>query len=71
MESRGNGPKYPKQGSNFVRGSLNWGPTTWINEVWRTFGFWSERRSSYADGFHTYVLEWTPKFLCASFPPLA
>jgi beta-glucanase (GH16 family) len=63
MESRGNGPKYKKQGTNFVRGSLNWGPTTWINAMWRTSGFWTERRKSYDEGFHTYVLEWTEDFM--------
>ncbi|KDQ58168.1 glycoside hydrolase family 16 protein [Jaapia argillacea MUCL 33604] len=35
----------------------------WINEVWRTYGWWTQRRSSYADDFHTYALEWTQDFL--------
>jgi hypothetical protein len=63
MESRGNGPTYSQQGVNVVRGSLNWGPLTWLNAVYKTYGWWSMRRSTYADGFHTYALEWTSDFL--------
>jgi len=63
MEARGNGPTYPAQGINYVRGSLNWGPLTWLNAVWKTYGWWSMRRSTYADDFHTYAVEWTEDFL--------
>ncbi|KAF8460789.1 glycoside hydrolase family 16 protein [Russula ochroleuca] len=63
MEARGNGPTYPAQGTNYVRGSLNWGPLTWLNAVSKTYGWWTVRRSTYADTFHTYGLEWTEDFL--------
>ncbi|EIM84966.1 glycoside hydrolase family 16 protein [Stereum hirsutum FP-91666 SS1] len=63
MEARGNGPSYPAQGTNYVRGSLNWGPVTWLNAVSKTFGWWTVRRASFDQGFHTYALEWTDKFL--------
>jgi len=63
MESRGNSPEYKAQGRDFVRGSLNWGPFTWLNGVAKTFGSWNERRQSYDEGFHTYSVEWTDKFL--------
>lgn len=63
MEARGNGIRYPKQGSNYVRGSLNWGPTALLNRSWKTYGWWSQRRTSYADDFHTYALEWTEEFI--------
>ncbi|KAH7918271.1 glycoside hydrolase family 16 protein [Leucogyrophana mollusca] len=63
MESRGNPASYPDQGVNYVRGSLNWGPLSFLNAVFKTFGWWTQRRSDYAQGFHTYVLEWTPEFL--------
>lgn len=53
----------PRRGSNYVHGSLNWGPLTWLNEVWRTTGWWTERRSSFADAFHTYALEWDEDFM--------
>ena len=51
------------RGTNYVRGSLNWGPLTWLNAVSKTYGWWSVRRSTYADKFHTYALEWTEDFL--------
>jgi beta-glucanase (GH16 family) len=63
VEARGNAISYPRQGSNVVRGSLNWGPLTWINKVSLTYGWWSMRRASYGSEFHTYTLEWTDKFL--------
>jgi hypothetical protein len=51
------------RGADVVRGSLNWGPTTWLNGVWKTYGWWSQRRALYADDFHTYTLEWTPEWI--------
>ncbi|KAI5116894.1 hypothetical protein M0805_004162 [Coniferiporia weirii] len=63
MEARGNAPSYPKQGRNYVRSSLNWGPTTFINSVAKTFGWWRERHSQYSDKFNTYTLEWNEKFI--------
>ncbi|KAI0338483.1 concanavalin A-like lectin/glucanase [Trametopsis cervina] len=63
MESRGNGVEYKAQGRDVVRGSLNWGPFTWLNGVSKTYGYWSQRRQSYASSFHTYSVEWTPTFI--------
>ncbi|EGN97386.1 glycoside hydrolase family 16 protein, partial [Serpula lacrymans var. lacrymans S7.3] len=63
MESRGNPSSYPDQGINYVRGSLNWGPISFLNAVYKTFGWWTQRRADYGQSFHTYALEWTPDFL--------
>ncbi|RPD53563.1 concanavalin A-like lectin/glucanase [Lentinus tigrinus ALCF2SS1-7] len=63
MESRGNGPEYKAQGVDYVRGSLNWGPFSWLNGVSKTFGWWTNRRKTFADDFHTYVLEWNEEFM--------
>ncbi|EIW77739.1 glycoside hydrolase family 16 protein [Coniophora puteana RWD-64-598 SS2] len=63
MESRGNGRTYPGQGINYVRGSLNWGPLPFLNAVAKTFGWWTQRRTDYGEGFHTYTLEWDSSFL--------
>ncbi|CAK5283806.1 unnamed protein product [Mycena citricolor] len=63
MEARGNGPSYPKQGVNYVRSSLNWGPATFLDAVAKTYGWWTERRSRYDEQFHTYALEWTDGFI--------
>ena len=42
---------------------MNWGPLTWLNAVYKTFGWWSLRRGSYDQDFHTYVLEWDQDFM--------
>ncbi|KAJ6589374.1 concanavalin A-like lectin/glucanase domain-containing protein [Mycena capillaripes] len=63
MEARGNGPSYPKQGINYVRSSLNWGPATFLNAVAKTYGWWTQRRGRYDDDFHTYALEWNEDFI--------
>ncbi|OAX39710.1 glycoside hydrolase family 16 protein [Rhizopogon vinicolor AM-OR11-026] len=63
MESRGNSRSYPDQGIDYVRGSLNWGPLSFLNAVSKTFGWWTQRRTDYGESFHTYTLEWTEQFL--------
>ena len=63
MESRGNSRAYSGQGVDFVRASLNWGPLSFLNEVFRTFGWWQSRRRTFNQDFHTYVLEWSDKFM--------
>ncbi|KAF8519892.1 putative member of glycoside hydrolase family GH16, partial [Hysterangium stoloniferum] len=65
MESRGNDVSYRAGGSNSVQGSLNWGPIpgSILNAVYKTANYWSNRRVSFSQGFHTYTLEWTPEFL--------
>ena len=51
------------RGIDYVRGSLNWGPFSWLNGVSKTFGWWTNRRKTFADGFHSYVLEWDEQFM--------
>lgn len=53
----------PSSGSNFVQGSLNWGPAYNLNGISKSYSWWTERRRSFADDFRTYVLEWTEDFL--------
>ena len=61
MEARGNGISYPAQGNNFVRSTLSWGPLPQL--IARTFGWQTLKRTTYAQGFHTYTLEWTGSFM--------
>ena len=61
MEARGNSPSYPAQGVNFVRSTLTWGPLPSLAS--RLFGWQSLKRSTYAQRFHTYTLEWTENFI--------
>ncbi|KAF6763686.1 glucan 1,3-beta-glucosidase [Ephemerocybe angulata] len=63
MESRGNGLRYTAHGSNYVQGSLHWGPAPTLNGNPKTYSWWSNKRESFADKFHTYTLEWTDKWL--------
>ena len=63
MEARGNAISYTKQGVNYVRSSLNWGPLTWLNEVSKTFGWVTNRSKGYNEDFHTYTLEWSKDFM--------
>ncbi|TFK67104.1 glycoside hydrolase family 16 protein [Pluteus cervinus] len=63
VESRGNGIRYTARGSNYVQGSLNWGPTPQLNGVSKTYSWWSNKRVPFSDDFHTYALEWTDKFI--------
>lgn len=61
IEGRGNGPEYSAQGVNFIRSSLNWGPVPQL--LAQAFGWQSEKQSTYADDFHTYLFEWDDKFM--------
>ena len=54
---------YPHRGVDYVRGSLNWGPFPWLNGVSKTFGWWTNRRKTFADDFHTFVLEGNAEFM--------
>jgi hypothetical protein len=50
-------------GSNYVQGSLNWGPASFLNGVSKSYSWWEQRRKSFGGDFHTYALEWTDKWL--------
>lgn len=63
VESRGNGLRYTARGNNYVQGALNWGPTPQLNMVQKSYSWWSDKRKGFNEGFHTYSLEWTDKFL--------
>lgn len=61
MEARGNLDTYPQQGNNYVRSTLRWGPLDSV--IADAFGWQSQKRTSYAEGFHTYTFEWTSSFM--------
>ncbi|KAK7408697.1 hypothetical protein QQX98_009112 [Neonectria punicea] len=62
-ESRGNdAEKYPL-GDHIVSSALHWG-TSYLNDAWyKTYGEWGGKRTKYTDGFHTYALEWSEKYI--------
>ncbi|KAE9386465.1 concanavalin A-like lectin/glucanase [Gymnopus androsaceus JB14] len=59
----GNGPLYTFRGSNYIQGSLNWGPTTFLNDRRKVFNSVADSPNPSEQDFHTYVLEWTPTFM--------
>lgn len=61
--SRGNDMNYPAQGNNFVSSALTWGPTTFLNSWFKTFGWVEQRRASFADQYRTYTMEWNQDFM--------
>ncbi|KAK5412770.1 hypothetical protein LTR06_005741 [Exophiala xenobiotica] len=62
-ESRGNNWSYPMGGDNIVSSTLHWGPDIANDGWWRTNSRQNALHTTYADGFHTYGLEWTPDYL--------
>lgn len=66
VESRGNNYSYTARGGSQIASStIHWGPDSENDAWWRTYGQKKAFLSSYADQFHTYGLEWTPKYLYA------
>ena len=61
MEARGNGQDYAAQGVNYVRSSLDYGVLLTLQT--NLIGWWQEKRYTYAEGFHTYSMEWTPDWM--------
>ncbi|KAJ7244246.1 hypothetical protein C8J57DRAFT_1525099 [Mycena rebaudengoi] len=58
---------------NYVRSSLKWGPTTFLDVVATTYGWWPWRRGRFPDGFLTYeefiVIEVLPRRFHLSVTP--
>ncbi|KAJ7244299.1 hypothetical protein C8J57DRAFT_1243003 [Mycena rebaudengoi] len=50
-------------GLNYMRSPFNWGPTTFLNAVSKTYGAWPWRRGRFNGGFHMYVLQWDERFM--------
>ncbi|KAJ8073522.1 hypothetical protein PM082_011798 [Marasmius tenuissimus] len=63
MESRGNAASYPFEGVNWVRSSLNYGPLPSLLKQLTSSVPLKRAKAGYAQEFHTYTLEWTPKFM--------
>ena len=61
MESRGNGIDYAFGGVNTVSSSLIYGPVPQLAKF--LTGFQTQKRSTFANGFNTYILEWSPEFI--------
>ncbi|KAJ9112880.1 hypothetical protein QFC19_000435 [Naganishia cerealis] len=62
-ESRGNNASYGYRGNNYVSSALHWGPTVNMDRYYWTQGWRNMRRSTWADSFHTFGMEWNENFL--------
>ncbi|KAK9374252.1 concanavalin A-like lectin/glucanase domain-containing protein [Lipomyces chichibuensis] len=62
-ESRGNDHTYPAGGLNVMSSTLHWGPTMALDQYWKTHSSLSLKRTTFADGFHTFGLEWSHKYI--------
>lgn len=62
-ESRGNAISYKDGGRNVVSTTLHWGPSSADDAFWRTNAVNTEFHSDYTNGFFTFGLEWTSKYL--------
>ncbi|KAJ0122983.1 hypothetical protein J7T55_011444 [Diaporthe amygdali] len=62
-ESRGNNHTHPQGGNNAVSSALHWGPDTDTDRWWQTFKKRTARHSVYSEGFNTFGVEWSQKYL--------
>ncbi|KAJ9049818.1 hypothetical protein DSO57_1020613 [Entomophthora muscae] len=64
LESRGNTPGYHGNGVDTVASTLHWGPD-WQHNKYNltTASYTLPPGETFADDFHTFTLEWTPKFI--------
>lgn len=62
-ESRGNNYTLAMGGNNIVSSALHWGPDPANDAWWRTNRRQQALHTTYASGFHTYGLVWTPDYL--------
>ncbi|KAI7785121.1 hypothetical protein LA080_008157 [Diaporthe eres] len=62
MEGRGNGVSYPG-GRNVYYTTLHWGPSSVLDSYWKTMAVRTQRRGDFTEGFHTFGIEWTDKYI--------
>ena len=62
-ESRGNNYTYPQGGNNIVSSTLHWGPNPANDGFWKTNVKRPALHSTYSDGFNTFGVEWSQKYL--------
>ncbi|KAK7737295.1 hypothetical protein SLS53_006598 [Cytospora paraplurivora] len=63
VESRGNNHTYAQGGDNVISSALHWGPDLDNDMWWRTYHKRTARHTTYSDGFNTFAVEWSQKYL--------
>ncbi|KAF7188577.1 Beta-1,3-glucan-binding protein [Pseudocercospora fuligena] len=67
MESRGNDPNTYPEGRDTISSTIHWGPNSLLDGYWRKGGPAHLWRSDFSQGFHTFSIEWTPKYIFTYF----
>jgi beta-glucanase (GH16 family) len=62
-EGRGNNHTYSRGGVNVMSSALHWGPEKDTDMWWQTYKQRTARHNLYSDGFNTFGLEWSEKYL--------
>ncbi|KAI7782681.1 hypothetical protein LA080_013017 [Diaporthe eres] len=62
-ESRGNNHTYSQGGDNVIASTLHWGPDHATDRWWQTSKKRTARHSVYSEGFNTFGLEWSEKYV--------
>ncbi|KAI9709914.1 MAG: hypothetical protein M1820_002991 [Bogoriella megaspora] len=63
MEGRGNNYSYPMGGNNIVTSTLHFGPDPGEDGYWTQIVKRHAKLSTFADGFHTFGIEWNEKYM--------
>lgn len=63
VESRGNNYTYAQGGNNVVSSTLHWGPDSYNDGYYLTNYKRQALHTTYGEGFHTFGLEWSEKYL--------
>ncbi|KAH7362337.1 gram-negative bacteria-binding protein [Plectosphaerella cucumerina] len=63
LESRGNNWEFKQGGNNIASSALHWGPDPGNDAWWRTNNKRQALKTTYADKYHTFGLEWNEKYL--------
>ncbi|KAL2753991.1 glycoside hydrolase family 16 protein [Sodiomyces alcalophilus JCM 7366] len=63
LESRGNDWRYEQGGNDIASSALHWGPDPANDAWWRTNNKRQALKTTYSDGFNTFGLEWSQKYL--------
>jgi beta-glucanase (GH16 family) len=63
VECRGNDARTYPMGDNLISSALHWGTSVLNDRYKMSFGEWGGKRVRYSQGYHTYALEWSEKYL--------
>jgi len=63
LSARGNNASYPQRGVDYAQSDLHWGPNTFLDRLYMTWGYRQQRRTYYNNEYHTFGLEWNEKYM--------